>query len=139
VFSEPTQGPLPAYLKLSRTRGIIGETTTTQIQGFPFYIGALGYSVRLGLEGPLVADIGGGMCFMEVEMPGLEQGVQSVWVSAYGFGPPWVLAGFFFWQQDPHQWEGCVQPGFPCNENASCCQTEDVPTVCENGRCLQPE
>lgn len=137
VFTDPTQGPIPEYLKLTPTRGTLGEDSRVMIQGFPFYIGALGYDVRLGLEGEPLWSMNSGVCSLEVQVPSRQQeGVTSVWVSSYGFSDPWTLAGFFFWQEDPYEWEGCVQPGFPCGGQGLCCETPDVPMRCHQGRCV---
>lgn len=139
LFTRPTQGPLPEYLKLSHTRGAVGDPSTVSIEGFPFYIGALGYSVRLGLSGPELRNVNGGLCSMEVEMDGREEGVAPVWVSSYGFYEPRILAGFFFWLHNPDEWEECIQPGYPCAENTPCCETDDVPMKCESGRCVHAQ
>lgn len=139
LYTQPTQGPLPQYLKLSNTRAQPGVTNTVSIQGFPFYVGALGYSVRLGRNGAELGTLGGGQCFLEVELPPREPGVSSVWVSSYGFGEPWVLAGFFFWKEDVDEWEECIQPGWSCGGGFPCCETPEVPMMCEAGRCIHAE
>jgi hypothetical protein len=57
-----------------------------------------------------------------------------VWVSQYGFGEPWVLAGFFSYIEGD-DYPTCGQPGFPCPPGGECCATEDVPMTCANARC----
>lgn len=143
LHTEPTQGPLPEYLKISDPRGIAGQETTISIEGHPFYIGALGYSVRLGDLDLTPYVTGGSVCSIEITVPDSlptpEVGIQPVWVSGYGYGTgdqgEWVLAGFFSWVEDPNHWEGCVQPGYPCPSDTSCCETTDVPMECREKRC----
>ena len=143
VHTEPTQGPLPEYLKISPTKGSAGQEITLSIQGYPFYIGALGYSVQLGDVDLTSYVTGGAACTLEITVPDSvatpEEGMQPVWVSSYGYGMDdpgeWVLAGFFSWLDDPNAWEGCSQPGYPCQSDGNCCETTDVPMECRERRC----
>ena len=136
VFTEPTQGPLPPYLKISPSSGTAHQDVTLQIEGFPFYVGALFYVAQVGDSGDLV-QTGGSTCSFSVTVPGQAEGRVPVWVSQYGGGDPWVLAGFFDWIVGGYP-EGCTQPGFPCEPASStCCQTQDVPMACIQGRCRQ--
>jgi hypothetical protein len=137
VYTGPAQGPLPEYLKLFQTSGAANADMTLTIQGFPFYVGALYYLARVGGSGDLF-QAGGTTCSFDVAVPGQPDGMVPVWVSQYGGGDPWVLAGFFDWYSSGYP-EACTQPGYPCSaDNSPCCQTVDVPMSCIQGRCRQP-
>jgi hypothetical protein len=134
VFTGPAQGPLPEYLKISPTSGLAGQELTLHIEGFPFYVGALYYLVRVGDSGDLFQG-GDTMCSFTVTVPGQPDGMVPVWVSQYGGVEPWVLAGFFDWYTTGYP-EACNQPGYPCSADMGpCCQTQDVPMACIEGRC----
>ena len=136
VLTGPAQGPLPQYLKILPTSGQAGQSLTLQIEGFPFYVGALYYLARVGASGDLYQQ-GGTTCSFTVTVPGQPEGLVPVWVSQYGGGDPWVLAGFFDWYGTGYP-EACTQPGFPCSADfGPCCQTQDVPMQCTAGRCRQ--
>jgi hypothetical protein len=132
VFTGPAQGPLPEYLKLRQTTGPAATEQTITIEGFPFYVGALGYFVRLG-DGKELLQEGGTTCSLDVTLPPHRDGVEPVWVSQYGGGDPWVLAGFFTFSRGDYP--TCVQPGYPCGAGATCCATAEVPMACVAGRC----
>jgi hypothetical protein len=133
IFTGPAQGPLPEYLKIFPTFGPALEEQTISIEGFPFYIGALFYLARVGESGVLMQG-GGGTCSFDVTVPGQPVGMVPVWVSQYGGGDPWVLAGFYTWSTGDYP--SCVQPGFLCGApGQECCQTTDVPMACVAGRC----
>jgi len=125
-------GPLPEYLKLRQTYGPAFEDQTLTVEGFPFYVGALYYLARVGGSGDLFQE-GGTTCSFEVTVPGQGFGTVPVWVSQYGGGEPWVLAGFFTFSGGV--FPTCVQPGFPCGEDQECCESPDVPMGCISGRC----
>ena len=133
VFTGPAQGPLPEYLKIRPTTGPARQEQTLTVEGFPFYVGALFYLVRVGESGELF-QAGGTTCSFEVSVPGQDVGRVPVWVSQYGGTEPWVLAGFFTFSSGDY--ETCVQPGFPCAPTQACCATGDVPVACVSGRCL---
>jgi hypothetical protein len=134
VFTELAQGPLPPYLKISPASGPAGQDATLQIEGYPFYVGALFYLVRVGDSDELFQE-GGSTCSFSVTVPGRPAGVEPVWVSQYGGGEPWVLAGFFEWLDGGYP-AGCGQPGFPCGDDMGpCCESQDVPMACVEGRC----
>jgi hypothetical protein len=136
IHTELAQGPLPPYLKISPSSGPAGQDVTLNVEGFPFYIGALFYLVRVG-DGDELMQEGGSTCSFSVSLPGRPAGVEPVWVSQYGGGEPWVLAGFFEWVGSGYP-AGCVQPGFPCGDDTgTCCETGDVPMGCVEGRCRQ--
>ena len=137
VFTGPAQGPLPEYLKISPPAGPANQDVTLSIQGFPFYVGALFYLVRVGDSGDLM-QMGGTTCSFSVTVPGQPDGTVPVWVSQYGGNDPWVLAGFFDWYSGGYP-PACTQPGYPCSaDTGPCCQTPDVPMACVAGRCRQP-
>jgi hypothetical protein len=132
VLTGPAPGPLPEYLKLSSVYGPAGAQQTITIQGFPFYVGALYYLVRVGDSGDLYQG-GGTTCSFDVTVPPHATGLAPVWVSQYGGGDPWVLAGFFTFSAGDYP--TCVQPGNPCSAGTTCCETPDVPMGCVAGRC----
>jgi hypothetical protein len=134
VFTGPAQGPLPEYLKIFQTSGPAYQDVELQIEGFPFYVGALYYLARVGGSGDLMQQ-GGTTCSFSVSVPGQPDGLVPVWVSQYGGNEPWVLAGFFEWYSGPYA-QGCTQPGYPCSaETSACCESADVPMGCVGGRC----
>lgn len=135
VFTGPAQGPLPEYLKIQPTTGAALQDATIRIEGFPFYVGALFYLARVGSSGDL-HQVAGTSCSLEVRAPGQPVGTVPVWVSQYGGGAPWVLAGFFTFSRGDAPI--CVQPGYPCSGTAApCCESADVPMACSSGRCLR--
>jgi hypothetical protein len=137
VFTGPAQGPLPEHLKIAPTSGTAGQGVALQIEGFPFYVGALYYLARVGNSGDLYQE-GGTTCSFTVTVPGQAEGMVPVWVSQYGGGDPWVLAGFFDWYASGYP-EACTQPGYPCAADMGpCCETLEVPMQCTAGRCRQP-
>ena len=100
----------------------------------PLYIGALWYGVRVG-SGPshlLQGVMAHGPCDQAFQTDALAEGVYPVWVSQYGGGDPWVLAGFLGVSDQPLS---CTQPGYPCSANDDCCQDADTPVECVGGRC----
>jgi hypothetical protein len=124
-------------LKISPTSGPAGQDVELHVEGFPFYVGALYYLVRVGSSGDLYQG-GDTTCSFTVVVPGQSEGLVPVWVSQYGGGEPWVLAGFFGWYGSGYP-PACSQPGFPCApDSGPCCQTQDVPMTCSAGRCRQP-
>lgn len=133
VFTGPAMGPLPEYLQISPTFGGANVSNQISITGFPFYIGALWYDVRLGDEIVTQHVTIGGVCEMLLDAPPLPAGLHPVWVSQYGGGEPWVLAGFFLASLGD-LWD-CVQPGFWCGPEEECCTTDLVPITCQQGRC----
>jgi hypothetical protein len=134
VFTGPAQGPLPEYLKIAPSSGAANQDSALQIEGFPFYIGALYYLARVGNSSDLFQG-GGTTCSFTVTVPGQAEGMVPVWVSQYGGGDPWVLAGFFDWYTSGYP-EACTQPGYPCAADIGpCCETPDVPMACTGGRC----
>lgn len=132
VMTGPAMGPLPEYLKITPTFGTAYRDQVITVQGFPFYVGALYYLVRVGDSGDLFQGAGTA-CGFQVEVPGQGFGIEPVWVSQYGGDEPWVLAGFFTFSGGvlPE----CVQPGYPCLEGQPCCETPEVPMACVSGRC----
>ena len=135
IYTGPAMGPLPEYLKIWPTYGTAGAPATIRIEGFPFYVGALYYLARVGSSGDLFQQ-GGSTCSFEVTAPGRPPGMDPVWVSQYGGGEPWVLAGFYTWSGGVYP--ECVQPGYPCGPDQGCCETIDVPMTCQDGRCRRP-
>ncbi|MGC4121921.1 MAG: hypothetical protein QM765_46535 [Myxococcales bacterium] len=132
VRSGPAMGPLPEYLKISPTVGPAFQDQVLTVEGFPFYVGALYYLVRVGDSGDLFQE-GGSRCSFEVRVPGQSFGTVPVFVSQYGGGDPWVLAGFFTFSGGALP--SCTQPGFACVEGQECCETPEVPVSCVAGRC----
>jgi hypothetical protein len=132
VFTGPAQGPLPEYLKLSAVSGPAEKQQTITIEGYPFYVGALYYLVRVGDSGDLYQG-GGTTCSFDVTVPPHGIGMEPVWVSQYGGGDPWVLAGFFTFSAG--EYPTCGQPGYPCRAGTTCCETADVKMGCVAGRC----
>lgn len=104
-------GPIPAdSLRIAPTQGNAGASNDIAILGFAWYIGALGYGVRVGDE--VVVEFGGGSdCSFALTAPPRPPGRVPVWVSQYGAGD-WVLAGFFTYSAGDN--DQCTQPGFPC-------------------------
>jgi hypothetical protein len=134
VFTGPAQGPLPEYLKLHTTYGSAGQEQEIVVEGFPFYIGALFYLARVGDSDDLVEASYPSTCAHGFTAPAHAAGIEPVWVSQYGGNEPWVLAGFFTYTTG--EYPSCVQPGYPCTEPDSCCETDDVPMTCaDDGRC----
>ena len=127
---------MPELLKLGTVYGPAGRPGELTIEGAPFYVGALGYSVRVGdLAGGDLPQSGGAECTLRATAPAAPAGTMlPVWVSQYGFGEPWVLAGFFSWidGDDP---PSCTQPGLACDADRPCCETGEVPMSCQGGRC----
>jgi hypothetical protein len=132
LFTGPAQGPLPDYLKINPTSGPAQKQQALTIEGFPFYVGALYYLARVGDSGDLYQG-GGTTCSFHVEVPPRPIGMEPVWVSQYGGGDPWVLAGFFTFSTG--EYPTCTQPGYPCSATTTCCETPDVPMGCVAGRC----
>lgn len=126
------QGPLPELLKLRTTYGPAHEEQEIAIEGFPFYVGALFYSIRVGNDEPR-PETGGGRCRISVRVPGRNPGLEPVWASEYGGGGSFTLAGFYSFGSDLAP--SCAQPGYPCDTGPSCCATADVPMACVGGRC----
>lgn len=126
--------PLPELLKLGTVWGPGGEDAEIVVEGAPFYVGALGYSVRAGDSDDLPQSAGD-VCSMTVLAPAEPAGTMlPVWVSQYGFSEPWVLAGFFSWIAGD-DYPSCVQPGLACAEGYACCETAGVPMACRSDRC----
>jgi hypothetical protein len=136
VFTGPAQGPLPEYLKLQTTYGPADEEQTIVVEGFPFYVGALFYLARVGDSGDLMEAGYPGSCARAFTAPARGPSTVPVWISQYGGDEPWVLAGFFSYVTGAV--ESCVQPGLSCSGNQLCCETAEVPMVCEAGRCRRP-
>ena len=128
-------GALPALLKLRSVYGAAGQPAELVVEGAPFYVGALGYSVRAGDSEDLQQE-GGEPCSLTAIAPAEPAGTMlAVWVSQYGLGEPWVLAGFFSWIAGD-QYPTCLQPGMPCDDaERTCCETSDAPMSCQAGRC----
>lgn len=133
VFTGPAQGPVADPLRIEPVWGTAGQSHTITISGFPFYIGALWYAVRLGDEDVTHLSYGGSTCSFHVDAPARPPGMVPIWVSAYGGTDPWVLAGLFTYSGGSTV--DCVQPGFPCAPGSSCCSTTGVPLICDAGRC----
>jgi hypothetical protein len=126
---------LPPLLKLGTVWGPGGEEPEIAVEGAPFYVGALGYSIRVGESGDLPQLGGAEPCGLTALAPAEPAGTMlPVWVSQYGFSEPWVLAGFFSWIAND-DYPTCVQPGFSCAADAACCETADVPMACRSGQC----
>lgn len=132
VRTGPAQGPLPEYLKISPPYGPAHQAIDLYIEGFPFYVGALFYTARVGPSAALPQSNGSTCSFM-VQVPGQAAGTVPVWASQYGGGGPWVLAGFFSWLDGDYP--ACIQPGMICGADFPCCATADVPMACVDGRC----
>jgi hypothetical protein len=133
VFTGAGLGPgeLPPLLKIQPSWGPSGEEI--DVQGTPFYIGALGYTILVGEEEALQVSASG-PCSLIVLAPEQPEGTMlPVWSSQYGFGKPFVLAGFFSYTDG--EAPSCVQPGFQCDGNQDCCDTPEVPLSCTLGRC----
>ncbi len=135
VFTGPAQGPLPEYLKISPIITPAYEDVTLRVQGYPFYVGALYYLVKVGESEDLFQG-GGSTCSFDVTVPGQPPQTVPVWVSQYGGNDPWVLAGFLTWSDGTYP--SCMQPGYPCGPQQPCCETLDVPMACVAGRCRRP-
>lgn len=133
VRTEMAMGPLPEYLAISPTSGVAGEEHEIRITGFPFYVGALFYPVRIGDSDPLFTASQLEPCAISVQTPALAPGMVPVWVGDYGGDGPEVLAGFFTFSGGVT--DTCVQPGYQCLDTLSCCETADVPMSCQGGRC----
>lgn len=128
------QGPLPDYLKLRSSLGPAGEEQDVVIEGFPFYIGALYYLARVGDSGDLWESVAvTSPCALGFRAPARGPGMVPVWLSQYGGGEPWVLAGFYTYSAGDYP--TCVQPGYPCGATDTCCETTEVPMACIGGRC----
>ena len=74
-----------------------------------------------------------GTCTIVLDAPARPPGMVPIWVSAYGGGDPWVLAGFFTYSGGVI--DDCVQPGFHCAPTDTCCATVEVAMGCQTGRC----
>lgn len=110
-----------------------GEVAEVTVQGTSFYVGALGHRFRY--RDAEVFSMSGAECSAQLTLPAADAGLHPVWVSQYSGGEPWVLAGFV----RVGATAACVQPGLPCSdEGAACCETPDVPMVCQDGRCRRP-
>lgn len=132
LFTGPAMEPLPDYLKIFPPYGPAHEEVTFSIEGYPFYVGALYYLARMGDSGDLY-EHGGDTCAIHITAPARPPGMFPVWVSQYGGNEPWVLAGFFTFSSGDYP--TCVQPGYPCDIDRPCCETPDVPMICQAGRC----
>lgn len=127
-------GPLPELLKLRSTFGRPGTEQEITVEGAPFYIGALYYTLRVGDSDPTPESGSPGRCQLTFRAPARPPGMEPIWVSQYGGREPWVLAGFFRFGGEPPT---CVQPGFQCEDARGCCETAAVPMTCTAGRCRQ--
>jgi len=127
-------GPVPEPLRIRPTVGPAGQENTIEVYGYPWYIGALFYLMRIDDED--VMEHGGGLCSLQFVAPAHDPGMRAVWVSQYGGDEPWVLAGFFTYSAG--DLPDCVQPGLFCDTSGDCCQTPQVPMTCVGGRCLRP-
>jgi len=133
VATKLMMGPvLPEALRIRPTAGPAGVATEVTVEGYPWYIGALGYGVRVGEE--TVVEFGGGeSCAFSFVVPPRPAGDVPIWVSQYGSSTDWVLAGVFSFGGGTEP--ACVQPGFPCTGADTCCGTPDAPVSCTQGRC----
>lgn len=134
---DPEVGPAselrPGDLRLRPTQVEAGEPVT--ILGAPLYVGALWYAVRVGAgwESALEGAATGGPCAQAFASEGIPAGTHPVWVSQYGGGDPWVLAGILTVGGAP---SSCAQPGYPCVAADDCCQADGVTVACDAGHCL---
>ncbi len=126
-------GPVLAdSLRVVPTSGNAGESSEVTVYGFAWYIGALGYGVRVGSE-TIVEYGGGGECAFAFKVPARSPGRVPIFVSQYGSSDDWILAGFFTYGAGDI--DTCTQPGYPCTGVADCCGTSDAPVTCSSGRC----
>jgi hypothetical protein len=132
VADEDTEDPVPDLLKIDVTYGPAGEEQRVEIQGYPFYVGALIYTGKMGDSVPVGAS-GGETCSLTFRFAARGPGMVPVFLSQYGGDPPWILAGFFTYSSG--DLPTCVQPGYACASPADCCETTDVPMTCAGGRC----
>ncbi|MBI5531664.1 MAG: IPT/TIG domain-containing protein [Deltaproteobacteria bacterium] len=131
--TELHMGPvLPDSLRVVPTSGSAGASTEVTVYGFAWYIGALGYGVRVGSE-TIVEYGGGGDCAFKFKVPAHAPGRVPIFVSQYGSSDSWVLAGFFTYSAGDI--DQCIQPGYPCTAAADCCSASDAPVSCTSGRC----
>jgi hypothetical protein len=136
ILAYGPHAPVPEPLRISPASGTEEEAASIQIQGTPFYIGALGHRVRLDDELLEWIHYPSSHCTMEVELPSRPSGLYPVWVSQYSGGEPWALSGFFQFGAG----ESCIQPGMPCAEGEeACCSTVGVPMSCSEERCIGTE
>lgn len=135
VHTQMAQGPVPDPLRIYPTYGPAGQINVIHIEGWPWYIGALFYAVRLRQDDVTQHTVGGGTCEIILNAPARQPGMYPIWVSQYGGGGPWVLAGMFTYSGGIIP--DCIQPGFHCTPNDECCNTPQVPVTCQNGRCLR--
>jgi hypothetical protein len=131
--TELHMGPLAAdSLRVVPTEGSAGASTEVTVYGFAWYIGALGYGVRVGSE--TVVEFGGGTdCAFKFKVPARPPGRVPIFVSQYGMSDSWVLAGFFTYSAGDI--DTCIQPGYPCAGTTDCCSTSDALVACSSGRC----
>jgi hypothetical protein len=132
--AAPGLGMGQGDLRISPTRIDPGQQVWVHVMGMPLYVGALWYGVRVGStsEHSLQGVMSSGLCDQAFETDSLAQGVYPVWVSQYGGGDPWVLAGFLGASSDPLS---CTQPGYSCSAAAECCEDPGAPVDCVGGRC----
>ena len=133
VFTGPAMGPVPEPLRIWPTSGAAGETTEVLVMGFPWYVGALWYGVRVDDETVDNLSDAAEDCSFSFTAPARPPGRVAVLVSQYGGGEPWVLAGFFTYSAGDI--DDCVQPGYACGVGDTCCSTSAVPVTCHANRC----
>jgi len=125
---------VPNPLRIDPTSGSAGEDAETTIRGTSFFIGALGHRVVVDNEDAQTLDWD--ECALTIRIPSRGPGENvAIWVSQYSGGEPFALAGFYTFEGGVEV--GCQQPGFACNEGHPCCETAEVPMLCESGICHQ--
>jgi hypothetical protein len=135
VRTVMAQGPVPEPLRIWPTEGAAGQEHQIHIVGWPWYIGALYYGVRIGRDDVTHLTVGGGPCEIILNAPARDPGMRPIFVSQYGPSEPWVLAGFFTWSGGVVN--ECIQPGFHCTPDDTCCSTPQLNVTCQDDRCMR--
>lgn len=127
--------PVTEPLRISITKGPENTEQTLNVQGTPFYVGAIGHRFRFAdEEAAWVMPIS--TCTAEITIPARPAGLYPIWISQYSSEGPWILSGFYHSGIE----EECLQPGMSCNTTGTaCCETPEVPTTCQQGYCLPLE
>jgi hypothetical protein len=137
---QPTTGKIVGPLRINPTSGIAGQKVKLNIQGAPFYVGALFYNVRIGSQ-IIMEEPTGKTCSIGATFTPPNPGVYVVEVSQYGGGgTPWVLAGFYTASGGVIP-QPTIQPGDFCKTNPApgdpaCASASPYKCACVSGRCV---
>jgi hypothetical protein len=136
---KTTIKPMSGPLRITPTQGTAGLPVKLNIQGAPFYIGALFYNVRMGSE-VKPEESGTGQCSIGATFTPPNPGIYVVEVSQYGGGTPWVLAGFYTASGGVIPMP-TIQPGYTCATNPApgdpaCASASPYSCTCVAGRCV---